>query len=127
MDYFVTRVFDGGRVMPNHVRVATTVRGTITVRQEDDKLRHRATLVARVTQPVANSKPVPPLFDVVLVSSTGNAWTLAGYERIPSGALQHEYMLAQSWIVTPAPLEDLRNAELEWARAMSRTLLNACR
>jgi len=33
-----------------------------------------------------------------------------------SGALQHEYTLGQSWIVSPAPLEDLRKAESEWAR-----------
>jgi len=31
-------------------------------------------------------------------------------------ALQHEYTLGHSGIVTPAPLEDLRKAELEWDR-----------
>ena len=52
----------------------------------------------------------------MLLTSTGDVWTLAGYERITGGALQHEYSVAQSWIVTPAPLEDLRKAELEWSR-----------
>jgi len=32
-----------------------------------------------------------------------------------SGAVQ-EYFLGQSWVVTPAPLEDLRKAEAEWAK-----------
>jgi len=62
------------------------------------------------------ARPIPPLYDVQLVSSTGEVWVLAGYERVLSGALQHEYTLGQSWIVTPAPLEDLRKAESEWAR-----------
>jgi len=62
------------------------------------------------------TKAIPPLYDVQLVSSTGEVWVLAGYERVLSGALQHEYTLGQSWIVTPAPLEDLRKAELEWAK-----------
>ena len=35
---------------------------------------------------------------------------------VTSGALQQEYFLGQSWLVTPAPLEDLRKAEAEWAR-----------
>ena len=66
--------------------------------------------------PVAGARPVPPLYDVTLVASTGEVWTLAGYERVQSGALQQEYTLGQSWLVTPAPLEDLRKAEAEWAR-----------
>jgi hypothetical protein len=37
------------------------------------------------------------------------------YERVTSGALQQEYFLGQSWLVTPAPLEELRKAEAEWA------------
>jgi hypothetical protein len=36
-----------------------------------------------------------PLYDVALISSTGEVWTLAGYERIASGALVHEYTLAR--------------------------------
>jgi len=59
---------------------------------------------------------VPPLYDVVLIAPTGEVWTLAGYERVTSGALQQEYFLGQSWVVTPAPLENLRKAEAEWAK-----------
>jgi len=102
----VTRLFDGGRVMPHHVRNAGTVRGLLTIKQEDDHVRHRTTLVARLTpQHQIGSRVVPPLYDVVLIASTGEVWTLAGYERVTSGALQQEYFLGQSWLVTPAPLE----------------------
>jgi hypothetical protein len=101
--------------MPSHVRNAGTVRGVLSVKQEEDSIRHRTVLVARLS-PVSGARPIPPLYDVALVSSTGDVWTLAGYERVQSGALQHEYTLGQSWLVTPAPLEDLRKAEAEWAR-----------
>ena len=47
MNYMVTRLFDGGRVMPHHVRNAGTLRGTLAIKQEDDRIRHRTTLVAR--------------------------------------------------------------------------------
>ena len=116
MEYLVTRVFDGGRVMPTHVRTSGTIRGSLSVRQEDDRTRNRTTLVARLTPSGGGMRTVPPLYDAVLISSTGAVWTLAGYERVTSGALQQEYSLGQSWIVTPAPLEDLRKAESEWAR-----------
>jgi len=117
VEYLVTRLFDGGRVMPHHVRNAGTLRGSLTIKQEDDHVRHRTMLVARFTpQLQIGSRVVPPLYDVVLIASTGDVWTLAGYERVTSGALQQEYFLGQSWLVTPAPLEDLRKAEAEWAR-----------
>ena len=84
--------------------------------REEDHLRHRTTLVARLTAAGMGMRLIPPLFDVVLLGTTGESWTLAGYERVASGALQQEFFLGQSWLVTPAPLEDLRNAENEWAR-----------
>jgi len=105
VEYLVTRVFDGGRVMPTHVRHAGTVRGVLSVKQEDDNIRHRTVLVARLS-PVAGARSIPPLYHVVLVSSTGDVLTLAGYERVQSGALQHEYTLGQN----------LRKGEAEWSR-----------
>ena len=116
MEYLVTRMFDGGRLMPSHVRTSGTVRGALIVRQEQDKLRNRTMLVARLTGIGGGMRTVPPLYDAVLVSSTGAMWTLAGYECVTSGALHQEYTLGQSWIIVPAPLEDLRKAENEWAR-----------
>ena len=113
----VTRLFDSGRVMPHHVRNSGTLRGTLTIKQEDDHIRHRTTLVARFSpQHQIGSRVVPPLYDVVLIAPTGEVWTLAGDERVTSGALQQEYFLGQSWVVTPAPLEDLRKAETHWAK-----------
>ena len=99
-----------------HLRAANQVRGALTVKQEQDDLRHRTTLVARLTQPSAMAKQIPPLFDVQLVCSTGDVWTLAGYERVTTGVLREDVMLGQAWLITPAPLEDLRMAEREWAR-----------
>jgi hypothetical protein len=116
VDYLVTRMFDGGRLIPHHIRAANQVRGILTVKQEDDHLRHRTTLVARLTQIGSMAKPIPALFDVQLVCSTGAVWTLAGYERVTTGVMREDVLLGQAWLVTPAPLEDLRKAELEWAR-----------
>ena len=48
VEYQVQRVFDGGRVMEKHVRIAGIVSGSITVAQERDNLRHRTVLVARL-------------------------------------------------------------------------------
>ena len=103
--------------MPHHVRNAGTLRGTLSIKQEEDRVPHRATLVARFAPQVpVGSRVIPPMYDVVLIASSGEVWTLAGYERMTSGALQQEYFLGQSWLVTPAPLEDLRKAEGEWAK-----------
>jgi hypothetical protein len=54
-------MFDGGRLVPLHIRAANQVRGTLTVKQEDDQLRHRTTLVARLTQIGSMTKPIPAL------------------------------------------------------------------
>ena len=64
----------------------------------------------------SNAKAVPPLYDVALLSSSGEVWTLTGHERILGGPLQQEHAVVQSWLVSPAPLEDLRKAEAEWGR-----------
>ena len=109
-------MFDGGRLVPYHIRAANQVRGTLTVKQEQDNLRHRTTLVARLTQQSSMAKQIPPLFDVQLVCSTGDVWTLSGYERVTTGVMREDVLLGQAWLITPAPLEDLRKAELEWAR-----------
>jgi hypothetical protein len=118
MEWLVTRVYDSGRKMQLQARNAGTVRGRLTVRQESDPTRGRMILVARVHHAgaFAGFRQVPPLYDVALVASTGEALTLTGHERISAGPLQEETLLGQSWIVAPAPLEDLRRAENEWQR-----------
>ena len=52
---------------------------------------------------------MPPLYDAVLIASTGAMWTLAGYERITSGALQQEYTWATLYIGRPAASDGKRN------------------
>ena len=38
--------------------------------------------------------------------------------RASSAVMREDVMLGQAWLITPAPLEDLRKAELEWARLL---------
>ena len=67
------RVFDGGRVMEKHARIAGIVRGRLTVGQEQDSLRHRTVLVARLLCSGGVRTPVHPLYDVTLVASSGES------------------------------------------------------
>ena len=60
----------------------TVLVGLLPIKQEDDHIRHRT------PQHQIGSRVVPPLYDVVLIASTGEVWTLAGYEQVTSGALQ---------------------------------------
>jgi hypothetical protein len=118
VEWLVTRIYDGGRKLPSHVRGAGTVRGVLTIRQENDPARGRMVLVARVQQAGAlgGFRQVPPLYDVAIVASTGEAFTLTGHERINAGPLQQETLMGQSWLIEPGPMEDLRKAENEWRR-----------
>ncbi len=106
--------------MAKHVRVAATVRGRLTVAQELDGLRHRTVLVARLVCSSSVKPAVQPLYDVTLVASTGECWTLAGFERIEAGPLRHVHFVGQSWIVEPAAIQDLIDAELKWSTASGR-------
>ena len=106
--------------MARHVRVAATVRGRLTVAQEVDSLRHRTVLVARLVGSGSVKPPIHPLYDVTLVASTGECWTLAGFERVEAGPLRHVHFVGQSWIVEPAASQDLIDAELKWSVASGR-------
>jgi hypothetical protein len=119
VDYFVQRVLDGGRVIEKHLRVAGMVRGSLTITQEEDSVRHRALLVARLA-PQGAGRSIPPLFDVAVVASTGETWTLAGFERIEAGPLRQLHFVAQSWIVEPAAVQDLIDVERKWGAAAGR-------
>ena len=66
------------------------------------------------------SRVVPPLFDVVLIASTGEVWTLAGYGHVTSGALQQEYFLGQRWLAE-AMMTKVGSAEQE-ARAVVKSV-----
>jgi hypothetical protein len=119
VEYEVQRLLEVGKVSPRHVRSATTVRGLLAIAQEEDPVRHRAVLVARLTtQPPA--VPIPPLYDVTIVSLSGTIWTLAGYERIESGSVLQPQIVGQAWIVEPVFIQDLIDVEHKWAAAHAR-------
>ena len=80
------RTCDGGRVVEQHVRIAGRTRGSITVRQENDRIRHRTILVARLV-PASGHRLITPLYDAVLIGTSGERWMLAGSERIITGPL----------------------------------------
>ena len=116
MDYYVMRVCDGGRRVEKHVRLAGRTRGVLSIRQETDPKRHRATLVARLA--CANSvRSIPPLYDVALIGTSGDSLMLIGVERISAGPLQREYAVGQTWIVEPAIVQDTIDAETKWQAA----------
>jgi hypothetical protein len=77
-------------------------------------------LVARLLCCGSVASPFPPLYDVSLVASNGESWTLAGYERIEAGALQHVHFVGQSWFIEPAAIQDLIQAERKWGAASGR-------
>ena len=112
----VTRVFAGGRLLSTAMRRATTTRGKLSISQEEDPVRHRRVLVARLSTGSNGMKVVPPLYDVAVVGCTGEWWTIAGHERVISGPIGEEYVLGQSWLIQPAQCEDLAKAEAEWRR-----------
>ena len=114
------RVFDGGRVIEKHVRIAGIVRGRLTVGQEHDSLRHRTVLVARLQCSGVARAPVPPLYDVTLVASNSESWTLAGFERIEAGPMRHVHLVGQAWIVEPLAIQELIDVERKWSAAAGR-------
>lgn len=105
--------------MEKHLRLAGMARGRLTITQEEDSVRHRTVLVARLSSPGAN-RGIPPLYDVALLAGTGETWTLAGFERIEAGPLRQLHFVAQSWIVEAAAVQDLIDAERKWAAAAGR-------
>jgi hypothetical protein len=106
--------------MEKHVRTAGIVRGRLTVKQEQDSLRHRTVLVARLLSSGGTNSPVHPLYDVTLVASSGESWTLAGFERIEAGPMRHVHLVGQAWIVEPASIQDLIDVERKWSAASGR-------
>lgn len=105
--------------MEKHVRTASIVKGRLTVSQEQDSLRHRTVLVARLL--TGTTRPqIPPLFDVTLVASTGETWTLAGFERIEAGPMRHVHLVGQAWLIEPVAIQDLIDVERKWSAASGR-------
>ena len=106
--------------MEKHVRIASIVRGRLTVGQEQDSLRHRTVLVARLLCNGGARTPVHPLYDVTLVASNGESWTLAGFERVEAGPMRHVHLVGQAWIVEPVAIQELIDVERKWSAASGR-------
>jgi hypothetical protein len=112
VEYQVLRACDAGHIVEQHVRMASSTRGRIQVRQETDAMRKRTVLVARLVA-TTGYQAIPALFDVTLVGTSGELWVLSGFERIQAGPLAREHAVGQSWLIEPAPVEDLIKAETQ--------------
>lgn len=111
MEFLVQRVCERGKPMAQHRRLGGQVRRMLRIKQEVDETRRRTVLVARVVS-TEEMNAIPALFDVSLISSTGECWTLAGYEKVIDGPLGDESMMAQSWLLELAAQDDLFKAEI---------------
>jgi hypothetical protein len=118
VDYQVQILMQAGKVAPRHIRSARTFRGVLHIRQESDPVRHRAVLVARLTAP-GGQPAIPPLYDVAIVAASGPVWTLSGYERVETDTLEPQFF-GQAWMVEPASIQDLIDAERNWSHAAGR-------
>jgi hypothetical protein len=85
-----------------------------------DAVRNRTTLVARLLCAGAGRGPVHPLYDVALIASSGNTWTLAGFERVEAGPLRALHVLGQSWLIEPVVMQELIDVERKWSAAAGR-------
>lgn len=117
MNYEVMRVCAHGRQLEVHLRNAGRVGGVVTVKQEDDGVRHRSLLVARLA-PIRGFDSIPPLYDAVLLQTSGERWVITGLERIASQPLGYEVSVAQTWIIEPVEVQDLIDAEIQWTNAV---------
>jgi hypothetical protein len=106
----VQRMCEGGRKLQKQMRAASCVRGRVCIEQKQDPSRHRTVLVATLNTEAQRDR-IPRLYDVTLIRSTSDCWTLAGYERILSGPLGHEYAVAQTWLIELAAVDALIAAE----------------
>ena len=112
MEFYLVRLYESGRPRPKHLTVRQGVRGRLAVREEHDKERQRMVRVARLEVAAAHkAEAPPPLYDVMLLGCTSEWLSLTGFERVIAGSLPGETTFAQSWWLTPAPLEDLLAAE----------------
>jgi hypothetical protein len=68
----------------------------------------------------AGRGPVHPLYDVALIASSGNTWTLAGFERVEAGPLRALHVLGQSWLIEPVAMQELIEVERKWSAAAGR-------
>ncbi len=102
--------------MPKLRLHASSVQGTLCVKDLRDADRNRHTRVAEVRNACTGVLAMPALNDVVLVGSFGESWTLSGFEKVTAGPLAETYFMAQAWLVTPGPQTELEAAERKLAQ-----------
>lgn len=96
MEWIARRLYrDGKLIKSQHLRQAGTARGTLSIREEDDTVRHRVVKVARIVSGTGDSIG-PPLFDVQLTACTGGLLSLGGFERLTAGAMGDECVFGQA-------------------------------
>lgn len=105
--YAVKRIYTEGRELPNwRLSVLRGVAGRIVIKSDTYKgldLRSRETLCATLLHPMSGQPlpEVPKMYDVRLLSLTGDELIITGIER-PEGLVQINY--AQCWMATPLEL-----------------------
>lgn len=105
MEWLITRLMARGRPSPAHQRGAMTTRGRVVI---EDQARPGGAHV-RVARIIGAD--TPPLSDVRLLPTQGDAWRITGMECVPDGPLGDETWYAQIWSMVPAPSVDLDRAE----------------
>lgn len=105
--YSVKRVFTEGRELPNwRLSVIEGIHARIFIKNDThagENLRSRQTLCATLLHPTSGLPivEVPRMYDVHLLSLTGDELIICGIER-PEGLVQTNY--AQCWMATPIEL-----------------------
>lgn len=100
--------------MPGRSRCA---KPSVTVPKTPVTLFRNTQMVARLA-PIHGFEAIPPLYDAVLLQTSGERWVITGLERIASQPLGHEVSVAQTWIIEPVEVQDLIDVEIKWTNAV---------
>lgn len=115
MEWEAITLCEQGKPLPRQRRYGRKVRGRLVVTDTRDPIRKRLVRVARLV--AQDGAELLTLYDVQLVGTFAEGWTLAGLETVTAGAFEEPAMLAQSWLIMPAPVVDLERSEIELQKA----------
>jgi len=103
MLYLILPLRDKGCALPRwRTCMPSAIRADVLIADETDPAWHRSTRVARLYDPDSR-KPLAhpsPLYDVTIISASGDYLVLAGLERTRDDLLDREIAYAQSWLLT---------------------------
>lgn len=117
MEFRVLRLYDGGVRVEKHVREAGQTCGALGIKTENIGASKRPILVARLTVRFGQ-RSIPALYEVQCIGTSGESIALSGHERIEAGPMRKECLVGQTWLLEPAPVQDLMDAEAKWLRAV---------